>query len=130
MISLKERRRTNGCPVAAGSGGGPNSPGMVAGPGPIALRLRGAPHFVGSKRPSRFPVAKRIEVKPARIPFQPTRTSPSIRHRQTYPRKRQLPVIPSASEGSRPERVGHARQLGAVFVPPSRTVPHRLRGSG
>src|SRR5437764_204784 len=53
MISLKVRRRTNGCPVAAGSGIGLNSPGMVVA---LVQSLSDSRRtsFVGRKRPLRF----------------------------------------------------------------------------
>src|SRR5207237_802717 len=124
MISLKVRRRTNGCPVAAGSGVGLNSPGMVVA---LVQSLSDSRRtsFVGSKRPSRFQ-SPSVSRSTGPYSFSPTRTS----YRSAIGRliaKRQC-CHPERKRGIAPKGVGHTRQLAQSSS--FREVPHRLRGSG
>src|SRR5438477_6988887 len=124
MISPKVRRRTNGCPVAAGGGGGSNSPGMVVA---LVQSLSDSRRtsFVGSKRPSCFQ-SPSVSRSTGPYSFSPTRTS----HRSAIGRliAKDRCCHPERKRGTPPKNVGHERHLAQSSS--TREVIHRLRGSG
>src|SRR6266513_5278240 len=73
MISPKLRRRTNGWPICAGNGGGPNNSGMVLAVVQTPSDSRRT-SFVGSKRPSRFQ-SPSVSSSTGPYSFSPTRTT-------------------------------------------------------
>src|SRR5213082_1456919 len=114
MISPKLRRRTNGWPVCAGNGGGPNNSGMVLA---VVQTLSDSRRtsFVGSKRPSRF---QSLSVPSSTGPysFSPTRTSHrSAIDRQTY-RERATLSSRAQVEGSRNETFKVMQQDPSTFA--------------